>query len=330
MASTFIKMHILHPEMLSMRKFITVCVMLALLAACKSKKKDLSGEQPVDINDFIGFFQDIPLPYNIADTQISRKLPDSLLVSNKVFAQFVPDTVLTKDYGKNGKPKLYALGKIEEKDKETYLLVKAATLEKQIAYILCFDKDKAFKAAMPVVRNNPDRSKSITGNIDKRFTITTSETRNAANGQRYYKLNSYVYNNVGVFTLIKIESNELVVPKEVYNPIDTLPRKHKLSGDYVQNKKNFVSVRDGKDDKHLLFFVHFERGKDECSGELKGEATLVKPNLAYYRQVGDACVLELNFGSNKVTLREEQGCGNYRGIKCVFAGTYARKKKASK
>lgn len=311
-----------------MRKFIAVCIMLTVLFSCKNQKKDLSGEEPVDINDFIGFFQDVSLPYNIADTQINRKLPDSLLINNKVFLQFVPDTVYTKDYGKNAKPKLYALGKMAEEDKETYLLVKAATPEKQVGYILCFDKDKLFKAAMPIVRNNPDRNKSVTGSIDKRFTITTSETRKAADGQRYYKLNAYVYNNVGVFTLIKIESNETIVPKEVYNPIDTLARKHKLSGDYVLNKKNFVSVRDGKDEKHLMFFAHFDGGKDECYGELKGEATLVKPNIAYYRQVGDACVLELNFSSNKVTLREEQGCGNYRGIKCVFTGSYPRKKKA--
>ncbi|MBX3254619.1 MAG: hypothetical protein KF862_10805 [Chitinophagaceae bacterium] len=310
-----------------MRKIITICTMLAVLAACKSKKKNLSGEEPVDINDFIGFFQDVTLPYSIADTQINKKLPDSLLIGNTVFTQFVPDSVYTKDYGKNVKPKLYALGKIEDPGKETYLLIKAATQEKQVGYIACFDKNKAFKTAMPLVRNNPDKGKSLRGNIDKRFTITTSETRKAADGQRYYKLNAYAYNNAGAFTLIKIESNEPVVPKEVYNPIDTFSRKHKLAGDYVLNKKNFVSVRDGKDEKHLLFFVHFDSGKDECYGELKGEARLAKPNVAYYRQVGDACVLELSFSNNKVTLREEQGCGNYRGIKCVFTGSYPRKKK---
>ncbi|MBX2920713.1 MAG: hypothetical protein KF746_00875 [Chitinophagaceae bacterium] len=310
-----------------MRTFILFFAMLAVLG-CKSRKKDLRGEDPVDIGDFIGFFQDAPLPYAIADTQINRKLPDSLLISNKIFTQFVPDSVYTKDYGKNASPKLYAVGKIEGPGKEIYLLVKAATPEKQVGYIVCFDKEETFKTAMPLVRNNPDKSKSLTGSIDKRFTITTSETRKAADGQRYYKLNAYVYNNAGVFTLIKIESNEPVIPKEVYNPIDTFPRKHKLAGDYVKDKKNFVAVRDGKDEKHVLFFVHFDGGKEECSGELKGEAKLVKPNLAYYRQVGDACVLELNFSNNKVALREEQGCGNYRGIKCTFSGTYARKKKA--
>lgn len=315
-----------------MRKIAGIClVLLMVLAACKSRKKDLSGEEPVTVEDFIAFFQEIPLPYNIADTQINKKLPDSLLISEKIFRQFVPDTVITNDYGKKVFPKLYALGKILNKGSETYILLKAATPEKQVGYILCFDKENIFKAAMPLVRNNPDRSKSITGLIDKRLTITTSEVRKAPDGQRLYKLNAYVYNNVGVFTLIKIESNEQVIPKEIYNPVDTFSKKHKLSGDYILNKKNFVSVRDGRDDKRLLFFVHFEKGgKDGCSGEIKGEAVLVKPNIAQFRQVGDPCVLQLVFSGNKVTLSEVQACGNYRGIQCAFDGSYAKKKEPAR
>ena len=315
-----------------MQKLIGICLVVLLCStACKSKKKDLSGEEPVTVEDFIAFFQEVSLPYNIADTQINKKLPDSLLINEKVFKQFIPDTVITNDYGKKNFPKLYALGKITDTDKETYVLVKAATVEKQVGYILCFDKDNAFKAAMPLVRNNPDRNKSITGSIDKRLTITTSERRKAPDGQNLYKLNAYVYNNVGVFTLIKIESNEQIVPKEVYNPIDTFARKHKLSGDYILNKKNFVAVRDGRDDKRLLFFIHFEKGgKDECNGEIKGEAVLVKPNIAQFRQVGDPCVLQLVFSGNKVTISEVQACGNYRGIKCSFDGSFAKKKESIK
>lgn len=313
-----------------MQKIVSVIIVVFILLSCSSKKKNLTGEEPVDINDFIGFFQDVELPYSIADTQISRKLPDTLLISNKIFAQFVPDTVFSKEYGKNTKPKLYALGKTAEKDKETYLLIKTATPEKQMAFILCFDKDRIFKAAMPLVRNNSDRSKSLTAGIDRRFTISTSQTHTAPDGQKYYKLNAYVYNTAGVFTLIKIESNEPVVPKEVYNPIDTFAKKNKFSGDYILNKKNFISIRDGKDAKKILFFVHFDKGSEECYGELKGEASLVKPNLAVYRQVGDPCILQILFSGNKVSLNEEQGCGNYRGIKCAFDGSYLKKKETVK
>ncbi|MFT3947448.1 MAG: hypothetical protein QM763_10810 [Agriterribacter sp.] len=302
-------------------------VLFVCFAACKSKKKNLSGEEPVTVEDFIEFFQEVSLPYNIADTQISKKLPDSLLINEKIFKQFIPDSVITNDFGKKTFPKLYALGKIPDKDKETYLLLKAATAEKQVGYVLCFDNNDAFKASMQLVKNNPDRNKSIKGSIDKRLTITTSEIRKAPDGQNLYKLNAYVYNNVGVFTLIKIESNEQVVPKEVYNPIDTFSGKHKLSGDYISNKKNFVSIRDGRDEKRLRFFIHFEKaGDDECSGEIKGEAVLIKPNIAQFRQVGDPCVLQFVFSGNKVTISEAQACGNYRGIKCAFEGSFAKKK----
>lgn len=312
-----------------MRKMLTICVAMLLLLACKSKKKDLSGEDPVDINDFISFFQDIPLPYEMADTQISRKLSDSLLISATVLHQFVPDSVYSKDYDRQAKPRFYALGKIALDKQETYLLIKAATLARQVAYVLCFDKDNQFKAAMPLVKNRVDRRKSISGSIDKRLVISSNENYKGMDGQTYYKLNAYVYNPEGVFSLIKIESNEPVIPKEVYNPIDTFPAKYKLSGDYLQNKKNFVAIRDGKDEKRLLFFVHFEK-KGDCTGELKGEAVLIKPNVAEYRQVGDPCVLQMKFSGNKITLSELEGCGNYRGIQCVFEGSYIKKKAAAK
>ena len=44
------------------------------LLACNSKKKlSLSGEEPVDIKDFIESFQPLDLPYQVADTSVSKK-----------------------------------------------------------------------------------------------------------------------------------------------------------------------------------------------------------------------------------------------------------------
>lgn len=288
----------------------------------------MAGDEVVTVDDFIEFFQELTLPYSIADTQINRKLPDSLLIDHKVLGQFIPDSMYKKDYG-NTIPKFYALGKMSDEKKKTFLLVKAATQEKQLAYIAVFDKEKVFTVSMPLVGNNPDRKKSLRGSVNKRLTVTTSETTNAPGGDRYYKLNEYMYNDAGGFLLIKIESNEPIVPKEVYNPIDTLSQTHKLAGDYIKDKKNFVSVRDGINDKKIHFFVHFDRGED-CAGEIKGEATWIKPNVALFRQAGNACVLELRFQNNNVTLHEEQACGNYRGIKCEFSGSFAKKKAAAK
>ena len=313
-----------------MRKPLWIIIALILLIACKSKKKSLTGDEPVDVSDFIGFFQETKLPFVVSDTQISRKLSDSLLINTKVFDQFVPDSVLKKDFGREAKPRLYAMGKTTVKEKETYLYVKAATASRQVAYIICFDPSKKFSAALPVVKNSTERNISLVGGMDKQFTINTKESRKAADGQVYYKLKSYVYNDAGIFMLIKIESNEPVQVTEIYNPIDSFPRKGKFSGDYVQDKKNFVSVRDGKDAKRIQFFVHFYRPKEDCSGELKGDAFFIKPNIAQFHQAGDPCALELNFSGNKVSLREAQGCGNHRGIRCFFEGTYWKKETKKK
>jgi hypothetical protein len=41
-------------------------------------------------------------------------------------------------------------------------------------------------------------------------------------------------------------------------------------------------------------------------------------------------VLEFNFTAKTVSMKEVQGCGNYRDIKCFFDGTYVRKKEKPK
>lgn len=306
-----------------MKKLLFCGLVVLLLSACKSGKKSMAGDEMVTVNDFIDFFEELTLPYAMADTQINRKLADSLLIDQKVLAQFVPDSMYQKDFGE-AVPKFYALGKITDKGK-TFILIKAATQEHQIGYITAFDKDNVFAVSMPFVRNNRDRKKSLRGSVSKRLTVTTTETTLAAGIAQYYKLHEYMYNDAGGFVLIKIESNEPVIPEEVYNPIDTLPQTREHSGDYIKDKKNFVSIRDGQNEKRSLFFIHFDRG-EECSGEIKGEATWIKPNVAQFRQTGNACILEMSFGKNGVTLREEQACGNYRGLRCEFSGTFAKKK----
>jgi hypothetical protein len=44
-----------------------------------------------------------------------------------------------------------------------------------------------------------------------------------------------------------------------------------------------------------------------------------------YRQGGDPCVLQFAFTPAAVALREEEGCGSARGLKCLFDGSYPRK-----
>ena len=79
---------------------------LIVMLACKSKKTNLSGEDPVEVSDFIQFFPDVKLPFQVADSNLLKKENDSLLISYKVFSQFVPDSITTSIFGKNVKPKI--------------------------------------------------------------------------------------------------------------------------------------------------------------------------------------------------------------------------------
>ncbi|MDX2048259.1 MAG: hypothetical protein SFU87_15830 [Chitinophagaceae bacterium] len=312
-----------------MQKLMLPVILFCLLLSCKNKKPSLSGEDPVEVTDFIASFPEVTLPFSISDTLLRRKLKDSMLISAKVFTQFVKDTVYSKDFGKTVKPKLYVLGRVTEKKKLTYLFVKAATPAKQVAYVLCFDEQNQFKTAMPFAYA-AERSASYEGAMDRRYTISTNKTRRGGDGQLYYRKNAYVYNTAGVFTLILTESNETVETREIYNPIDTLSRKNKWSGNYIKDRRNFISVRDGRKPNVYLFFVHFEKNNGECTGELRGEVQLVKPGIAHYRETGDPCELEFSFTAAAVSIKEMRGCGNHRGIKCFFEGNYPKKKEPKK
>jgi hypothetical protein len=174
-----------------------------------------------------------------------------------------------------------------------------------------------------------DNEPGISGQagMDSKYTIAITHQRKTTGGLVLFRKDTYVFNEAGVFTLIMTESNETShKPVPVYDPIDTLSRKHKFTGDYVQDKRNFITVRDGKDNSRLLFFVHFEKDEGSCKGELKGEAKFISANVARYRANGDPCTVDFTFGVTGVTMKEVEGCGNHRDIKCFFEGYYSKRK----
>ena len=315
----------------SVKTFVLI-IALTMLTGCKHKRQhSLSGDEPVEVSDFIGFFQPVQLSYQITDSIFSQKEKDSLLISYKVFTQFVPDSTMSKMYGKGMKPKIYPLGKVEVPGAETYLFVKTVANDKKAVFILSFDNKKQFIAAMPALQ--PDNNKATMQSVvmDKKYTITKTVLQKNADGTMSEGKDVYVFNaEAKNFVLIMTDAlNDKVT--ELINPIDTLPRKNKLSADYVNGKMNMVSVRDGRRSGRISFFIHFEKNNGDpiaigCSGELKGEAILRSPTTAEYREAGDPCVLKFIFSKTSVTLKEEEGCGSRRGLKCSFDGSFARKK----
>lgn len=315
--------------MAGIQKMVVFIAFLILVAACKDKKKpSLSGEDPVEVSDFIEFFQPVQLPYYVSDTILQRKEKDSSLISYKIFNQFVPDSILGKVYGKGTKPKIYALGKAKVSGAETYLFVKTVTADKKAVFILSFDPKQQFIAGMAALR--PDNNKATVQSVamDRKYTITKTVQLKNADGSINEGKDVYVLNiDSKNFMLIMTDALTDKVT-ELINPIDTLPAKHKLSADYSNGKLNLVSVRDGRRSDRISFFIHFEKNNGSCTGELKGEALLKSPTTAEYRVDGDPCVLKFIFSSTAVTLKEEEGCGSRRGLNCAFDGSFARQKKA--
>jgi hypothetical protein len=113
---------------------------------------------------------------------------------------------------------------------------------------------------------------------------------------------------------------------DIINPIDTLATVNKYSGDYITDKKNFISVRDGKNAQTYIFFIHFEKNKGTCVGELKGEMNLTGETNAVYQESGDPCVINFKFTASSIKVKEDGNCGNYRGITCPFDFTFKKKK----
>src|SRR5258705_6657988 len=208
-----------------LKKIIFLFLAALLAISCKHKKPSLSGEELVELGDFIEFFPAIKLPYQVADTILLKKENDSLLINYKIFTQFVPDTLLSKVFGKGVKPKIYPIGRTTIPDAETYLLVKLVSANKRAAFIISFDKKQQYITGMPVLKTDQYASTMQSIAIDRKYTITKTVLRKNVDGSTSEGKDVYVLNvDSKNFMLIMTDALD-DKPTELINPIDTLPRK---------------------------------------------------------------------------------------------------------
>ena len=313
-----------------MARFGFILLFFFVLAACKHKQGSSTTEEEEEngfnYDVFAAKFTNANAPYELDDTALLHN-KDTALIVNKQIISSIPDSI-TKAIFAKGKIKYIAMAKIEVPKAESYFIVKATQGSKKAALLLTFDKDKQFGAALPFLVPDDDAQTEQAASIDKNFTISRSIVRKQPNEVNKEGKDVFVYNNdARQYTLIMTdpldEKNTALI-----NPIDTLPHKNKFSGDYVKDKKNMVSVRDGKRASEAVVFIHIENKEGDCTGELKGRILWIAANTAIYRQGGDPCVLELSFKPTSVTVKEQEGCGARRGLNCSFEGTYPLKKQA--
>lgn len=313
------------------RYLVCGTILFFLLSGCGDKKKpSLSGDEPVTAVDFVEGFEVIKPPFEVADTMLNRKEKDSLLISYKNFTHIIPDTVLTKLYGKNVKPRIYILKRVDQEKEEKYLFVKTMSGEKNAVLVLCFDKKNDFKASLPLLVKDANPATTQVSGLDRRFSFYRNTFLKRRDGTITEGKEVYVFSaDAGKFILIMTEALDDRV-KEIINPIDTLTVKNKFSTDYVRDKLNLVSIRDDKKPGRFNFFIHIDRNNGECTGELKGVAVLKTANTAEYRQPGVPCVLQFSFTASSVALKELEPCGSHRGVKCSFDGSFPKKKVVKK
>jgi hypothetical protein len=310
-----------------LKTYLLLLAGFILIAGCKSKKKpSLSGEEPVEVSDFIDFFPEKKLPFQFGDTSLNQKEKDSLLISQKVFTQFVPDTFLLRIFGKTAKPKIYPIGRVSGSGEEKYLFTKAVAGEKKAAFVFAFDKKDKLMDGIQLMRSGQYPAAQQLASIDRNYSITRIVTRKNADGSTSDGKDVYgLDGESGKFMLIMTDALDDKVT-ELINPIDTFSRKNKYAGDYGTGKLNLVSIRDGRKNDRLSFYVHFDKNNGGCTGDMRGEAVFRSANVAEYREGGDPCVLRFTFTSSAVTLKEVEGCGSHRGLRCSFDGAYTKKK----
>jgi hypothetical protein len=301
-------------------------LVLFIALSCTNKKKDTTVvASQFSFQAFSDSFKTVQPPYGLSDTTLLKNT-DTTTIRNEEFIKFIPDSIKQKMVGGGKNIKYIPLVKISEPEKESYYLVKVVSGNKKAAMVVTYGKKDSIAAVLPFLIPDADPETSQISTIDKSYSISRNVLRKTKDdviteGKDVYAYNAAAKNFTLVMTDLLDESNI-----ELINPIDTFPKQHKWAGDYIKNKKNIVSIRSTKNPSEFLFFIHFENNEQECTGELKGTALATSSTSAVFRQGGTPCVLEFHFGASSVTLKEIEGCGSFRDIKCVFDGSFPKKK----
>lgn len=297
-----------------------------LCAGCANGPKHAKEEDPMTYDTFQSLFTPFDLPYVLSPELLRTRVPDSLAIPAKVIDRFLPDTLLKGVFDKRAKTNYFPLGKTVDPSM-TYLVLKVVSSSKMAAFLCLFNKKGKFLRSMLVgqVTNDP-KEEVMFLKIDRRYTLTVTQEKKMSPARTILKENVYAAYPDGSLQLIMTNSNEPINPNQITNPIDTLPRRHKFSGDYAAGTMNLVAIRDGKTPKEFEFFIHFNKDNGACTGEVDGTARFTGSNVGEFHDENGPCVIQFHFSTTQVIIKEVGGCGAYRGIKCLIEGSFKKKK----
>jgi hypothetical protein len=127
--------------------------------------------------------------------------------------------------------------------------------------VFVLDKKNKFLAAKELLNTGVIDGYKHSVAINREPTFVLIREKMSSDNSLQFSRTAWVYNNAGFFMVVMNDSNEDTKKLALVNPLDTLPRKRKYSGDYGRDKKNFISIRDSKNPNTYLFFVHFEKSQ---------------------------------------------------------------------
>lgn len=306
---------------------------ILLTTGCSNEKKEKEKEAEAAPGfDYTAFSRSFParaLPYQLTDSSL-RKLTDTSVIRNPGFPGMIPDSLTSKVFSKNTKVRYYALASIKASNELQFFVVKGKGGDRLAAWLLAFSKGEP-GGVIPLLLPDEDPTTAQVSSIDKAGavirTITQKRPDNTlAEGREVLSYDAPAKQFRMVLVNALDNGNAAIL-----NPIDSFPRTRPFTGDYAKDKKNIISIRDGRTPNELRMFIHIEsgeEGEEACSGELRGDLVLISSTAAVFRKSGDPCVMNFRFTANSVTVTEEQGCGAHRELTCSFNGSYPLKKAA--
>lgn len=312
--------------------FVAIIALGVCLSACHSKKTKALDGDPQTFDEFKSMFTPTSLPFKLPADTLALKISDSLALKPAVVKQFLSDSIGLHAFAPGVKRHYYPLYSFTSGSKDNplqCLVLKVTGGNTSRAYLCLADKKGKFLNSAPVGRVTTGEQQTQYFSIDSRGTIRMV-TEDLVNSQTTTKEEVYGMGDNGQLVLVMTNSSGPVAPEKAFNPIDTLPRKNKLSGDYAAGGNGIISIRDGKDAKSFLFFISFSKDKGNCTGELNGTGTFTGLNKGEYKDKSSSCGIVFHFSAGSLSIKEEGGCGAYRGVKCFFDGVYVKKAEPKK
>ena len=311
-----------------MRK-IYISIAILLFVACKHKQTDLSSDKPIKPNEFVAAFDVLENGFAANDSNILR-LADTVSINHKLLSRFIPDTLINRLMNGDNKTTFHPVGRIY-KSADTYLLLLSIRNRKPITTVIVLDKKNTFLGDKDLLNAQfNDNSYRYSFSLNREPTFFISRERIVNDKEMKYTKNGWAFNGKTFIAVLK-ESNERDEKlTTIQNPLDTFSRENKYSGNYVEDDRNFISIRDGRTKEEYLFFLHIDKNDGKCVGELKGEMKMTDSLHAVYSFAGDPCVIDFTFDRNIITIKEKGSCGNRRGMDCFFEDAYTKKKEPKK